>query len=335
MSAIVFDLGGTHLRCGIVDESGAVRNFERERIQSFIHNLSACEVWAGIVSSILDFEARTKKDIAPNAPIILSFPGPVAEHSRILNAPTVVGKTTNIPDLQKDLSRETGRKVYILNDISAAAWYLSQMVSANRFMVVTVSSGIGSKVFDRRHPDGVLDDPPYGGEIGHVIVDDRPDALVCDCGGHGHLGAISSGRGIERLARRQARENPSAFRSSSCVVEYGASATSLTNEDHLLPAAGAGDSWALNVIREGTRPLGTVLLSVILGVGLEKVIVIGGFAQALGDPYLEILHNCIAQDCDYVIMSDYLDEILILGDDTEACLLGSAVYARHIEAPFL
>ena len=104
-----------------------------------------------------------------------------------------------------------------LNDVSAAAWYLSSRTRARRFLVVTVSSGIGSKLFDRDHPAGVIDDPPYAGEIGHVVVDPGDDAPLCGCGGRGHLGAISSGRGTERLARERA-----AF-------------PTLTNEEHLAP----------------------------------------------------------------------------------------------------
>lgn len=113
-----------------------------------------------------------------------------------------------------ELERVTRRPVVMLNDLSAAAWHLAESTPLNRFLVVTVSSGIGSKIFGRCHPLGVIDDLPYAGEIGHVVVDESSDTLVCDCGGRGHLGAIASGRGIERSARRQAALFPAAFERS-------------------------------------------------------------------------------------------------------------------------
>ena len=70
----------------------------------------------------------------------------------------------------------------------------------------TVSSGIGSKMFDRKSSQGVIDHLPYAGEIGHIVINDDAHAPVCDCGAKGHLQAIASGRGIERAARREAPE---------------------------------------------------------------------------------------------------------------------------------
>ena len=116
-------------------------------------------------------------------------------------------------------------------------------------MVVTISSGIGSKIFDRKHPSGVIDSPAWAGEIGHVIADESPDAPRCDCGGLGHLGAIASGRGIERAARRCAMGEPDSFARSMCAVLYGATAFTLNNEEHIVPAAMSGDKWCLEVIR--------------------------------------------------------------------------------------
>src|SRR5262249_33551875 len=157
--------------------------------------------------------------------IVFSFPGPVAGHRTVLAAPTLFGRETNLAHLAEDLERATGRQVRLVNDVSAAAWYFSTRTTARRFFVVTVSSGIGSKLFDRAHSHVVIDDPPYAGEIGHMVVNSGPEAQLCDCGGFGHLGAIASGRAIEKTARRLSP----------------AISTELTNEEHVIPAARAGD----------------------------------------------------------------------------------------------
>jgi len=205
--ALVFDLGGTHLRCAVA--SGvAIHGIQKQRIESFLDGLTPEQVAARIRARIEVYIANAKHEIHDLDPIVLAFPGPVHKRRFALSAPTLYGNANgSLPDIAGELNRCTGRAVHLLNDVSAAAWGLSVRTDACRFMVVTVSSGIGSKLFDRSNPAGVLDDPPFAGEIGHHMVDPRPDALRCDCGGLGHLGGIASGRGVERLARRIQGQN--------------------------------------------------------------------------------------------------------------------------------
>ena len=178
-------------------------------------------------------------------------------------------------------------------------------------MVVTVSSGIGSKIYDYRHSCGVIDDVSYAGEIGHLKVDESPTAPLCDCGGRGHLGAISSGRAIERHLRLVRKSNE------------------ISNEADLVPAARRGETWALNLIRERTKPLARVVLDVVVAAGIEHVIIIGGFAVCLGEVYRRILQGHILEQCDYHVMQGFLANLITIGDE-DACLLGTAAYASRI-----
>jgi glucokinase len=285
-------------------------------------------IWDEIVAAIDAFSASVEGMIPSFAPLVFSFPGPVFLGQRVLAAPTVAGHTHSFPDLRQVLSLRTGRPVYILNDITAAAWHLSQRVDENRFMVVTVSSGIGSKIFDRDNPRGVLDDVDYAGEIGHIAVDDSPQAPLCDCGGRGHLGAISSGRGTEHYARRMACYD-SGFARSACVRQFAATPDTLTNEDHLVPAARLGDAWALNIVSHCISPLARSVLHTVTAAGLRRVVLIGGFALSLGELYRDLFQRAVEQICDYRVMARYLERLVILGDE-DACLLGAAAYASKV-----
>lgn len=330
MPIILFDLGGTYLRCGTTNGDRPIRNIKKARINSFLDYHDTDIVWKTILCKMTSYIEQLDDAVLSTAPIVLAFPGPIQAGTRILNAPTVIGRV-DVPDLRQELINRTGREVYILNDVSAAAWYFSEQLSAERFMVVTISSGIGSKVFDRRHPAGVLDNMPYAGEIGHMVVDESADAPTCDCGGKGHLGAISSGRGVMRAARAAALNDQSTFETTVCARKFGAECATLTNEEHLVPAAKEGDEWALEVIREASRPLARVLTSMVLGIGLEVIVIIGGFALSLGSVYLRILRNLMREGCDYSVLSGCLPEMLRLGTPgEEACLEGGAVYARRI-----
>jgi glucokinase len=196
-------------------------------------------------------------------------------------------------------------------------------------MVVTISSGIGSKIFDKDYPTGVFDSPPYAGEIGHIRVNESTSAPQCDCGGRGHLGAIASGRGIERAARRLARSHPVDFARSACALRFQGVPEQLTNETHIVPAALEGDEWILGVIRDCTKPLARVLLSITLAMGLEKIVLIGGFALRLGPVYLALLNELLCESSDYGVIADRMAGLVQLGEvDEEACLRGAATFAQ-------
>lgn len=330
-SALLFDLGGTHLRSACLDPSRKLTNFRLERIRSVRDGLSPSEVWSELLLRISGYARTFDRAVARSAPLVISFPGPLYEDGRIVNAPTVSGLDDQIPDLRKNLSMATGREVHILNDVTAAALYLARDCHWKRFMVVTVSSGIGTKVCVRE-PDKLLlfDKGPYAGELGHVPVDESSDAPTCDCGGKGHLGAISSGRGIEQLARRRALVDSHAFSQSRCHTQFGATASTLNNELHLVPAIHSSDEWSLRVLWKGTEPLAMVLHTVMLGLGLEGVFIIGGFAFSLGQRYIDLVREMIRNRCDYSAFR-FTPDMICFGNFCEkACLLGAAEYALKV-----
>src|SRR5204863_3833917 len=140
------------LRCAIARD-GRLEAVRRCHIENFIGGHTPAQIWDSVASRIDAYHRDTLDLLPPNAPIAMAFPGPIAPGGRILDAPTLVGPGAPIPDLQAELHARTGRPVSLLNDVSAAAWYLSTRTPARRFFVVTVSSGIGGKLFDRGHPD--------------------------------------------------------------------------------------------------------------------------------------------------------------------------------------
>lgn len=335
VQALVFDLGGTYLRCALWDYPGRISSLRRMKIENYLNGRGLSAVWNGLFSQIENYHTSVADLVPIEAPIVISFPGPIQDRRQILSAPTFLGEDTAIPDLVGELEERTGRRVYILNDISAAAWHLSLTSPVDRFMVITISSGIGSKIFDRAHSAGVIDSPAWAGEIGHMVVDDSPNAPRCDCGGPGHLGAIASGRGVERAARRHACEDPNAFARSACVTQFGGTASTLNNEEHIVPAALSSDQWCLDVVRHATKPLARVILAVVLGAGIERVTVIGGFALSLGSAYLQILREELIAICRYSVLNDRVGSIVELGVGCEdACLMGAGAFAqRLLEVP--
>lgn len=313
MPALLFDLGGTHLRCA-VGRGMSAHGITKQRIETFLDGLSPDEVASRVADRITAYIAISGNGVSATDPIVFAFPGPVVDRRVALSAPTLYGDTKGqLPDLAATLHDSTGRPVHMLNDVSAAAWGLSARTQAKRFLVITVSSGIGSKLFDRTNPHGVLDDPPFAGEIGHYVVDSSPDAPRCDCGGLGHLGAVSSGRGVERLARRMRKDN------------------SLTNELHIVPAILRGESWALEILSLSMQPLVRTLLGVTMAVGLDKVFIIGGFAQSVGPLYGKLLNDLVVANSLYGVLEGRLNNLVeLVSADEELCLSGAAYFASTL-----
>lgn len=327
---IAFDIGGTHIRCVIVGSDGTLSHFEKDRIPSVPAGATLTEVTTTMVDTMVDYAQRVAPFVEPTSPIAISVPGPVDRDGVVYTAAPLFGDQCPAFDLSRSVSEPAGRECFVVNDVSAAAWYLSERIPSERFMVLTVSSSIGSKIFDGSRAYAVLDDVDYAGEIGHVKVATEPDAPLCDCGGTGHLSAIASGRGVERAARRHAQQDGARFRASACYPKSQGKPHLLTNEEHIVPAIVDGDEWATEILRGCTLPLGHVLRSIVVANGIQKIAVIGGFAASLGSKYLDVLQESLDENRDFAILEPHLDGLLWREVGVpEECLLGAAAYGRR------
>ncbi len=284
---LVFDMGGTNLRAARVDPAtGALDCVVSQSTPNFFGDDNvgdALGTLAGLLAEVADRIAGG----APITAICVGFPGPVDDDGCVLAAPTVWGRQALDRFPLKALleARWPGVAVEIVNDITAAGYNFVD--ARNRdFVIATVGSGVGSKLFMEGKP--VLGANFRGGEIGHLRVDFSADAPVCDCGGVGHLGAIASGRGVLRSATAKAVADPPAFRGSALFDKCGGDPGRLAN-DMLVDAFRRGDAWMTQTLRDCSRPLAQAFASVHLHAGIERFIVIGGFAQALGEDYRRLL----------------------------------------------
>jgi glucokinase len=154
-----------------------------------------------------------------------------------------------------------------------------------------------------------------------VRVDYSPTAPVCDCGGQGHLGAIASGRGALLTARRLAQEGGAGFAGSLLGRRLQGDLTGLDNQA-LAEAFRSGDPWAGGLIRRVAQPLGQALAALHVALGVERFVIIGGFALALGEGYCREL-VLAAQDSCWRLGQDW-ETMIFLGEaDDDAGLLGA------------
>jgi glucokinase len=221
----------------------------------------------------------------------VAFAGPVTADGTVTGAPTVWGGGGPPVPLARLLRRRVGIPVSVVNDTTAAAWRYAA-TEEGAFCLFTISSGISNKVF--RDGQVLVESDGRGGELGHLLCDPSPDAPRCDCGGRGHLGALASGRALLAAARVRAERDAPAFRKSALHDLTGGDPTTMTSQD-LARSVRDGDRFATGVLRGGLAHLAHAVSAVYLTVGVRRFVLIGGFALAVGEPFVEILADELEQ----------------------------------------
>jgi glucokinase len=260
------------------------------------------------------------------AVVAVAYPGPLDPMGRVLAAPTVLGAGTAEP-FALQAACETmwpSATVHTMNDLTAAG-YRHVAAGLRDFAVVTVGSGIGHKVFldglPRVGPSG------RGGEIGHLRLDLSPGAPLCECGGRGHLGALASGRGTVAGVRRRAAADPGGYAAS--VLAEAVSDPGGIDGPAVAAAYRAGDGFTVAAVGDAVRYLGQGLAAIHVDTGVECIVLVGGFATALGESYRRLVAEAAAGAC-WDIGQDW-DAIVRLGDEGDASgLLGCGLFASGL-----
>ncbi|MEJ7648379.1 MAG: ROK family protein [Nakamurella sp.] len=316
----VLDVGGTTLRSATFNSATGVLGAVHRTPTAGTTGADDGTGQRRVVQQIVDTVAALVDVGADTA--VVAFAGPVTAGGVVLAAPTVAGKRWNPMDLQAHLTQQSGIAVTVLNELTAAAWRYRQ-TEQRPFCVITVSSGIGNKVV---WGDQVLLDPAgHGGEIGHWQVDRNPEAPLCECGGRGHLSAIASGRGTQARARTEAMRNPEGFAHSSLATTNNPD--NITTHD-LVRAARTGDEFATQIVQGGITALAAAITMMFTAIGVRRFLLIGGFAQALGPRYLELLRQSLKDAGCFGLSEREIDTLVELGaPDDDHSLIGAGLWA--------
>lgn len=325
MGSIVIDIGGTNLRCGVF-ERGELRQVRRTKVRNYINELDTNPVllYGSFMEQLGSALEPYLRDY-PDYSLAIAFPGPIDASGVVYEAPTLWGgHLKNIP-FRADCITRFGREVILMNDISAAVWRYAES-DKDVFCLFTISSGVGNKIF--RHGEVLLSEQGCGGELGHHVVEQGELALACDCGGKGHLGAMSSGRGIVQLAKFSALKNRENFIKSHLAALTQVDPDFITSEK-LVQAMQCGDLFSLQVLAHSQRYLIDVMSSLYHAMGLQRFIFIGGFVSALGGIYIDCLRKQLVQQPWFCLTAETMFSICELGVlDDDHSLIGLGRYVE-------
>ncbi len=331
---LVLDIGGTTLRSAVYDPvQGGIGDAQREPVHNFLSQpgVPVDTVQANVMAQLQRLIARRCAEAQaqgrPVRAVGLSFAGPIDAQGRVLAAATIWGAGGAPLAVGEELSRRLdGLPVHALNDVTAAAWRYADRYD-EPFCLITVSSGVGNKVFWGR--EVLVNRFGFGGEIGHMRIDFADDALPCDCGGRGHLGGIASGRGSVAIARRFAAEDPAGFRGSQLAARCGPDPAAL-NSHQLVQAALDGDAFAVRCVRHGIHCMAQAISGLYAAIGVRRYLFMGGFALALGAQYLAWLAEALREIGLFGIADDEIASLLALTDaDDDHGLIGAGRYLAH------
>ena len=318
---LVIEVGGTNLRAALFDPGARTLS---DRAHADAPSFGAHD--RASQSELVRMLHRLGREVLGDrhADVVsIAYPGPIDGEGVVLAAPTVHGAAASRPfPLLRECSSVWPRaRVLVLNDLTAAGLRYAEG-GLTDFCVLTVGSGVGHKVFVDGRP--LIGPGGRGGEIGHLRVDDSPGALPCDCGDRGHLGGIASGRGSVQLIRLEAERDDAGFRRSTLGVAVGTPAA--VDGPAIADAFGRADPWVRSAIRTGIVHLGHGIAAIHLSTGVERFVLIGGFAFAMGEAYRRLLVGAVEAAC-WRIGQDWDDLIGFGIPDDDQGMMGAGLFA--------
>lgn len=199
MRILAFDIGGTNIKYGIIDENFKIT--EKNCIPTNA-NQGGQKIMERVISIIESYENIDR--------IAISTAGQVDNKTGI-----VVYSTGNIPYytgmmVKSLIENKTGIKTYVENDVNSAAIGEAQFGAAqgeDNFLCISYGTGIGGAIY--------LDGQIYtgstssAGEIGHMVT--HASGKQCNCGGEGCYECYASASALIKAVNRVSQEPLNAY----------------------------------------------------------------------------------------------------------------------------
>jgi len=256
---IVFavDLGGTHLRVALVDDTGRIPSQHKQ-------DTPKGDSAEDIVDALVQVAERWGCSELPVVATSIMVPGAVdCAKAVVVQAPNLPS-LVNFP-LKSQLQKRLGWPVYLENDANAAVvgeMWQGAARGCRDVVSVTLGTGVGGGVI----LDGKLWRGSHGsgGEIGHTTVDPF-SGLKCKCGNTGCLELFASATAIVRMTREALSSFP----------ETSLKSDELTAEK-VYDAGKMGDEVALAVFKRFGMYLGIGLANLINLIDPQIIVITGG-----------------------------------------------------------
>jgi glucokinase len=255
--AVAVDVGGTGIKCGLVDRDGRVRHTERRPTgrergpEAVVETIVAA---ARDLATTADAKGLNPVACGVVVPAVVNEVAGIAEWSANLGLRKV--------HLRQIVADELKLPTALGHDVRAAALAEARLGAgraAQRMFFVAIGTGIaGGYVVDGR-----VDPGAHGasGEIGHIVVGTGESAPLCACGARGCVEAYASAAAITRAYR--------AVKPDADVDAAG-----------IAQRVAAGEPEAMQVWTDAVEALAAGLLTGVALLDPETIVLGGGLAEA-------------------------------------------------------
>ena len=306
------DLGGTNIQIGVVDAQARVTHRLGKKSKA---DEGADAVIGRIVKGVNEVCEEADLRVKDLAGIGIAAAGAIdVTKGVVLESPNL--QWHNLP-LKRLLEEQLDTHIVVENDVNGAVWgeyKCGAAVGRGDTLGVWVGTGVGGGlVINGSIYHGALH---TAGEIGHVILfPDRPkgDRTVED-----HCSRSGMARKILRLLH---------VHPDSAIHEITGETGQITGSKQLAAAYEQRDSLAVEVIEDGARLLGIALAGWVTVLALDTIVIGGGVAEALGQPYLKLIRRSF--DEHVFPETHHVCELRMTKLEDNAGLLGAALLAME------
>ena len=255
-----FDVGGTFLKAGIVDESGKILFSQKLKTKPDEPNFLA----NSIIKLANELSKSSGLSVQNSAGIGIGLPGLIDSKNGVLRFSGNL-KLQNYP-LKNELQKVFSVPIKIANDADVAT--LAEMhfgagQNISNFIMVTVGTGIGGDVVIGGKL--ITDHSDYSGEIGHIKVTEKK--IKCTCGEFGCYEALASTMALVRETKNAMKKHPESKMWSAYNLENVSGKTVFEFKDI--------DQTAKEVFDKFIEHLASGLVSLV-NIFKPDVIIIGG-----------------------------------------------------------
>lgn len=315
MYRIGFDIGGTNIAAGIVDDSLAITHRITEPFQWETHPGALAETIARMARFLL------KNAGAPASPfsIGIAVPGSLdAKAERVLHAYNL--GLHDVPLRAQVQAHFPKAPVFLVNDADAAALaelYGGAFVGASCAVLFTLGTGVGGGIIlgGKLWRGGM----GHGVELGHTMLD--YSGALCSCGLRGCVETRCAATALIRDARETLAQGERGL-----LFERTAGDAAKVDAKLVIDCARAGDPSASAVFARFVDALGSAVVSVIHLLD-PAVIAIGGGVSLAGDFLFAPLVENVREKCFY----DDFARIVPARFGNDAGILGAAMLGRDAQ----
>ncbi len=308
------DIGGSKIFAGVVDEAGNILSrAKRKTLAAEGFEVSLGQIVDCITEAIQTSNIPEEKILA----IGLGSPGPLdIEKGIILYTPNLNWKDAPLKD---SIEAKFNKPVKVDNDVNTGT--LGELVfgagkGAKDIIGLFVGTGLGGGVIiDGKVLHGFNQN---AGELGHIMV--NPKGPRCGCGVRGHLEAIASKSGIEKMIRKAIKAGKPTMIQKELEKEKGP-----VKSNSLAKAYSKGDKIVRKAVKRSARYLGYGVGSFLNIFNPEVVVLGGGIIESFGQEYIDMVIEVAQKNVFPIAIQNVRIVPAALGDDS--VILGASVLA--------